>query len=104
LELNCFGHWHQKYVCPEIYVHRDYSIYTCPLFEPHKGLKIGDAKKDSLKTAIKNANSNPFIREIAKGGTKRIYKKLIKKFPELKEIKVTNRHEACKVLWEYFEK
>jgi hypothetical protein len=101
-KLNCFSYWAKKYLSPEIYVHRDGSIYTCPLFEPHEALKLGNAKKDSLKKAIKNANSNKFLRDIATIGTKGIYDKLVKKHPELKKIKVTNRHEACKVLSEYY--
>ncbi|MBT4192020.1 MAG: methyltransferase domain-containing protein [Candidatus Diapherotrites archaeon] len=102
-ELNCFSYWHQKYLCPEIYVHRDYSIYTCPLFEPHEALKIGNAKKDSLKDAIKNANKNKFLRLIAEKGTKGIYEMLKDKCPEIENIRVTNRHEACKILSEYFK-
>jgi len=101
-DIDCFKYWYEKYVCPDIYVHRDYSIYTCPLFEPHEALKIGNAKTDSLKQAIKNANHNPFLRAISEKGTKGIYEMLIDKNPELKNIKVTNRHEACKVLSEYF--
>jgi len=49
-----------------------YGIYTCPLFEPHEGLKVGLAKKDSLKISIKNANKDPFLRLIAEKGTKGI--------------------------------
>ena len=102
--LNCFSYWHQKYLCPEIYVHRDYTIYTCPLFEPHEGLKIGDAKKDTLATAIKKANNDSFLRKISQKGTKGIFDSLKNKYPELEKMKVTNRHEACRILSEYFRK
>jgi hypothetical protein len=103
-DLDCFSYWHQKYLCPEIYIHRDYSIYTCPLFEPHKALKIGDAKKDSLATAIRRANKDSFLNLISKKGTKGIFDKLKKKYPKLEKMKVTNRHEACKILSEYYFK
>jgi len=103
-DLDCFKYWYEKYVCPDIYVHRDYSIYTCPLFEPHKALQIGHAKKDSLRKAIQNANNNPFLRLISEKGTKGIYEMLKEKNPELEKIKVTNRHEACKILSEYYSK
>ena len=103
-DLDCFKYWYEKYVCPDIYVHRDYSIYTCPLFEPHKALQIGNAKIDSLEIAIKNANNNPFLRLISEKGTKGLYEMLKEKNPELKKIKVTNRHEACKILSEYYSK
>jgi hypothetical protein len=101
--IDCFKYWYEKYVCPDIYVHRDYSIFTCPLFEPHKALQIGNAKNDSLKKAIENANNNKFLRAISEKGTIGIYEMLKDKHPELKEIKVTNRHEACKILSEYFK-
>jgi len=100
--LNCFSYWAKKYLSPEIYVHRDGSIYTCPLFEPHEKLTLGNAKKITLKKAISTANSSKFLRDIATIGTKGIYKKLVKKHRELKQVKVTNRHEACKILSEYY--
>ena len=90
--LNCFSYWAKKYLSPEIYVHRDGSIYTCPLFEPHEKLKLGNAKEITLKEAISTANSSKFLRDIATIGTKGIYKKLVKKHKELKKVKVTNRH------------
>jgi len=102
-DLNCFRYWHKKYICPEIYVHRDSTIYTCPLFEPHEALKIGSAK-NTLKQAIKNANNNPFLRLISERGTKGVYDLLKNKYPEIKKMKVTNRHEACEILGKYYAK
>jgi len=103
-DLNCFGYWHKKYICPEIYVHRDYTIYTCPLFELKKSILLGSSKKDTLKHAINNANNNPFLRLISEKGTKGIYDLLKDKYPEIKKMKVTNRHEACEILGKYYQK
>ena len=103
-KLNCFNYWHKKYISPEIYIHRDGRIYTCPLFEPHKFISIGNVKKNNIKTAIKNANENSFLRLISEKGTEGIYNLIKNKYPEIKKIKVTNRHEACEILGEYYQK
>lgn len=85
-----------------MYVHRDHVIYTCPLFEPHDKLIIGDAKSESILEAIRRANKSSFLRTISEGGTQKLYDELILTKPELKRIKVSNRHEACEVLGKYW--
>lgn len=65
---------------------------------------IGDAKKDTLAKAIKKANKDPFLKLIAEKWTKWVFDFLKDKYKELKDIPVTNRHEACKVLGEYYWK